>query len=208
MGFTAVRAQGLTAPPFFLSFLITILSTYVADRTQQRGLMIIVLSAIGGVGYLMLATCKSVGARYAGVFLAAGGVFPTIANILPWVTNNQGSDSRRGAGIVILNVIGQCGPVLGTRLYPTSEGPFYVKGQAVCSAFMFFTTCLAIGLRTLLVWQNRRMDKKYGTLQEQKVRAAIHPGQAGREHIEGSEAVKNEHESGVENYGPLFRYVL
>lgn len=46
--------------------------------------MIIFLTALGGIGYVMLAAAKSVGARYAGVFLAAGGIFPAIANILPW----------------------------------------------------------------------------------------------------------------------------
>ncbi|KIW05498.1 uncharacterized protein PV09_03381 [Verruconis gallopava] len=198
MGFTAVRAQGLTAPPFFLSFLITILSTYIADRTQQRGLMLIFLSALGGVGYVMLAVCKSVGARYAGVFLAAAGIFPSIANILPWTTNNQGSDTRRGAGIMILNLIGQCGPVLGTRLYPTNEGPYYVKGQSICAAFMFFTTILVIGLRTLLLWENKQMDKRFGTLEEQKARAAA----AADAHAE------KEANTAVEDYGPMFRYVL
>ena len=67
MGFTAIHSQGLTAPPFFLSFLITILSTYVADKIQQRGYMIMFLSTIGGIGYILLATCKSVGVRYFGV---------------------------------------------------------------------------------------------------------------------------------------------
>jgi cyanate permease len=86
MGFSAINAQGLTAPPFFLSFLITVITPYIADRTQQRGIMLIILTIIGGVGYIMLATAKSVGARYAGVFLAAGGIFPSIANILPWVS--------------------------------------------------------------------------------------------------------------------------
>jgi cyanate permease len=85
MGFTAINAQGLTAPPFFASFLFTIATTWVADRLQQRGLMIAGLSAIGGVGYILCATCESVGVRYFGVFLAACGVFPSIANILPWV---------------------------------------------------------------------------------------------------------------------------
>jgi dipeptide/tripeptide permease len=84
VGFTAVNAQGLTAPPFFLSFLLTILTTWIADKTQQRGITVMILSAVGGVGYLMLALAKSVGARYAGVFLAAAGIFPSIANILPW----------------------------------------------------------------------------------------------------------------------------
>ncbi len=64
MGFSSVNAQGLTAPPFFLSFLVTIGTTYIADRTQQRGIMIAILTATGGIGYIILATTKSVGARY------------------------------------------------------------------------------------------------------------------------------------------------
>lgn len=61
MGYSAIDAQGLTAPPFFLSFLITILSTWVADKTQQRGLTIMCLTFIGGIGYVLLATVKVVG---------------------------------------------------------------------------------------------------------------------------------------------------
>ncbi|KAK4697800.1 hypothetical protein P7C71_g329, partial [Lecanoromycetidae sp. Uapishka_2] len=80
MGFNAIDSQGLTAPPFFLSFLMTIFSTWVADRTQQRGLTIMVLTFIGGIGYVLLATVKVVGVRYFGVFLAASGIFPTWEN--------------------------------------------------------------------------------------------------------------------------------
>lgn len=159
--------------------------------------MLIILTITGGVGYVILATAKSVGARYTGVFLAAAGIFPAIANILPWVLNNQGSDTRRGAGIMLLNLIGQCGPLLGTRLYPSSEGPFYIKGQAVCAAFMFFTTVLVILLRTILVWENKKLDKKYGTLEQQ--RQALHEAEVRGE---------GKREVAVENYGPLFRFVL
>ena len=89
MGFSSINAQGLTAPPFFLSFLITILSTYIADKTQQRGFMIMILSTIGFVGYVLLAACEVIGVRYFGVFLAASGIFPSIANILPWVLSKS-----------------------------------------------------------------------------------------------------------------------
>lgn len=198
MEFTSVNAQGLTAPPFFLSFLTVIATCYIADRTQQRGIVIAILTAIGGTGYVILATAKSVGARYFGVFLAAAGIFPAIGNVLPWVTNNQGSDTRRGTGIVLLNLIGQCGPLLGTRLYPSSEGPFYVKGQSVCAGFMFLFCLLALLLRTLLVRENKKLDQKYGTVAQQKLamQAAVARGE------DKGGAV------GVENYGPLFRYVL
>lgn len=198
MGFSSVNAQGLTAPPYFLSFLMVIATCYIADRTQQRGLMVAGLTAIGGVGYVILATSHSVGARYFGIFLAAAGIFPAIGNILPWVTNNQGSDTRRGAGIVLLNLIGQCGPLLGTRMYPTNEAPYYVKGQSVCAAFLFFCCLLALTLRTLLVWENKKLDKQYGTIAQQKL--AMQEA-AARGDSKGGEV-------GVENYGPLFRYVL
>ncbi|KAJ0419420.1 major facilitator superfamily domain-containing protein [Aspergillus carlsbadensis] len=191
MGFESIHAQGLTAPPFFVSFIISIATTWVADRLQQRGLMIVILSIIGTAGYVLLAACTSVGVRYFGVFLAAAGVFPCIANILPWVLNNQGSDSRRGMGIVILNIIGQCGPFLGTNVFPDSDGPRYIRGQSICAAFMLFNAGLALVLRSILVWENKRLDKQYGPVDETVVK------EDGRGNIVGEE-----------NYGASFRYVL
>lgn len=195
MGYSSVNAQGLTAPPYFLSFLVTIFSTWVADRIQQRGYIIMLLTSIGGIGYILLAACDTVGVRYFGVFLAASGIFPTIANILPWTVNNQGSDTRRGVGIVLLNLIGQCGPLLGTNIFPKNEGPRYVKGMAICAAFTWFTGALAIGLRLLLIWENEKLDKKYGT------RATIIARRTGD--LAGQESVQGE-----ENYGEAFRYIL
>lgn len=173
---------------------MTLLSTYIADRTQQRGLTIICCASVGGIGYILLATTSSTGARYVGAFLAAAGVFPCIANLLPWQMNNQGNDSRRGVGIVLLSVIGQCGPLLGTNVYPTGDAPRFVKGQSICAAFMFFSALLALTLRTLLAWENRKLDKQYGTLAEQKANATA--------------ATEEQQQEGVENYGPMYRYVL
>lgn len=59
MGFSSIHAQGLSAPPYFLAFLVVILSTYIADRTQQRGLVIMFLSVLGAIGYILLVNIKS-----------------------------------------------------------------------------------------------------------------------------------------------------
>lgn len=48
------------------------------------------------------------------------------------------------------------------------------------------------------MWENRKLDKKYGTVEEQKQRIATAEEASGK-----VEAV-----SAVENYGPLYRYVL
>ncbi|KAI1134115.1 MFS general substrate transporter [Hypoxylon sp. FL0543] len=182
MGFTAINAQGLSAPPYFLSFIVCIVTTWIADKTRQRGLMIIGLSLVAGVGYILLLACKSVAVRYFGVFLAAAGVFPAISNILPWTVNNQGNDSKRGAGIALLNIVGQCGPLLGTRMFPAGDAPYYIMGMGVCAGFMFFNALLALVLRTYLVWENKRFEKN-----DEAVR------QAGTDpRILGSVALENE----------------
>ncbi|KAG9243381.1 MFS transporter-like protein [Calycina marina] len=197
MGFSSINAQGLSAPPYFLAFLLVIITCYIADRTQQRGLIIIFMSIVGAIGYMLLATTNATGPRYTGVFLAAAGVFPCIGNILPWVLNNQGSDTKRGTGIAILNIIGQCGPLLGTRVYPSSGSPYYRTGMWVCAGFMLFNALLALGLRMLLVWENKRLDEKHGVVARMD----------GSGKTEG-ENVGDIPVGGDENDGPRFRYVL
>ncbi|KAI1434239.1 major facilitator superfamily domain-containing protein [Xylaria sp. CBS 124048] len=160
MGFTNIKAQGLSAPPYLLAFFVCIFTTWIADKTRQRGFMLIGLSLVGGAGYIILGTVKSVGVRYFAVFLSAAGVFSCIANILPWTINNQGSDSKRGASIALLNLIGQIGPILGTRVFPSSDAPFYVKGMVICAAFMFFNALLALLLRVYLARENKMFEKR------------------------------------------------
>lgn len=84
MGYSSIDAQGLSAPPYFMAFLFAMITTFIADRTQQRGLVLIITSLVGGIGYIVLATVTTVGVRYFAVFLASAGVFSTIPNILAW----------------------------------------------------------------------------------------------------------------------------
>ncbi|KAK4046504.1 hypothetical protein OIV83_006030 [Microbotryomycetes sp. JL201] len=145
MGFSSIRAQGLSAPPNLAAFFVVILVTFISDRIQDRSILIIPLSLVGAAGYLILALAKSVAARYFAVYLCAVGVFPCIGLMLPWVANTHEDDSKRGAGFMLLNLIGQCGPFL----------PYYVKGMSVCAAFLFFVAIVAFALRMLLVKENR-----------------------------------------------------
>lgn len=82
MGYTAINAQGLSAPPSFVAFLFALVTTWIADKTQQRCLVLVVTSVVGGIGYIVLATVDTVGVRYFATFLASAGVFSTIPNIL------------------------------------------------------------------------------------------------------------------------------
>jgi cyanate permease len=84
IGYDSIDAQGLSAPPYFSAFLSALVTTYIADKTQQRSLVLMGTSAVGGIGYIILATVETPGVRYFATFLAAAGVFSTIPNILAW----------------------------------------------------------------------------------------------------------------------------
>ena len=96
---------------------------------------------------------------------------------------------------MLLNVIGQCGPLLGTNVFPKSDQPRYTKGMSICAAFIFFTGFLAFGLRLLLVYENKKLDQEHGTLEEIVARRTGDP--SAHESLEGEE-----------NYGATFRNVL
>lgn len=74
-------------------------------------------------------------------------------------------------------------------MFPTSDGPRFIKGMSVCAAFMFFSAFLAFSQRLLLMWENVKLDREYGTTTKDKTTA-------------------KSKEVAAENYGPNFRYVL
>ncbi|GAA5872477.1 hypothetical protein JCM8547_006926 [Rhodosporidiobolus lusitaniae] len=162
MGFSSLRAQGLSAPPYLAAFIVITSACWASDRIGDRSIFMIPLALIGMAGYLILALAKATAVRYFAVYLCAVGIFPVIGLMLPFTASMHEDDSKRGAGFLILNLIGQCGPFLGTRLYPKTESPYYVKGMAVSCAFMGFAAVLILILRFLLVWENRRRDRLYG----------------------------------------------
>ena len=67
---------------------------------------------------------------------------------------------------MMLNLLGQFGPLVGTRLYPDSDKPYYVKGMAVCGFFMLLVAVLAWWLRRLLIRENGRWTERERTGRE------------------------------------------
>jgi hypothetical protein len=76
-------------------------------------------------------------------------------------------------------------------MFPAAEGVYFVKGTAVCAAFMYFAAMLTIILRTWLAWQNKKADET-----ERAIREAV----SGDEKLDGNVATENE--------GFGFRYAL
>jgi len=165
MGHSVLISQALSAPPYLASFFAVILTAYFSDRTQSRSFFICFHALLSALGYGFIAIAGVRGWetwwRYAGIYPATIGFFSVITIIITWTINNQESESKQGTGFALLQLIGQCGPLVGTRLYPESDAPLYTSGMSICAASMVFVAILAFSLRLYLSRKNRRTAVAY-----------------------------------------------
>ncbi|RYO18901.1 hypothetical protein AA0121_g4733 [Alternaria tenuissima] len=163
MGWESITAQGLSAPPYLFAFVVVLTTAYYSDRMQSRSTFIMLHSLLATLGYGTIAISGYLQSdktmvRYIALYPAAAGFFSAITIIITWTLNNQESDSKKGTGMALLNIIGQMGPLVGTSIFPDEDGPYYVKGMSICAGFMLFVGFLAAVLRWVLVRENRRLN--------------------------------------------------
>ncbi|CAG8903486.1 unnamed protein product [Penicillium egyptiacum] len=167
VGYTSINAQGLSALPYFVSFLCCVAAAFLSDRWGNRGILITLFATMATIGYLLL-TCvqdeSKTAARYAGVWLATCGIFPALALNITWLLNNQGGKSKKGAGMAMLAIFGQTSSLISSSVFPDSDAPLYTLGCGLACAFTGLIAILAMGLSIKLTLENRRRDRVYGVV--------------------------------------------
>ena len=192
MGYSSLHAQALSAPPYLVAFIVVLATAYASDRSRSRSPYLITHAIISSASYLAIAATgyfhdhlspeTHTFIRYICVYPAISGFFSAITLIITWSMDNRIEKEGKGASIAILNIIGQCGPLVGTRLYPESDGPWYIRGMAVCSFFMIVVAVLALVLRVLFQRANRAAAASPGSMYNVSQRAG--PVDSGEERDE------------------------
>lgn len=163
MGHTSTLSQALSAPPYLVTFCIVLLTARLSDRHRSRGKYIIFHSLLSSTGYIAVALVGACGwsswLRYACLFPAVAGFFSVITLILTWSINNAESEARKGWAFAMMQIVGQCGPLLGTRIYPKKDGPLYLRGMLGCAGAMLGVAAAAAYLMTHLKQRNQKLDE-------------------------------------------------
>ncbi|KAF4435900.1 hypothetical protein F53441_13408 [Fusarium austroafricanum] len=165
MGYDSITAQGLTAPAYFAAFLLCMSAAFVSDKYGKRGFIVAGFAAMGALGYGILAGVQDMdrkGVRYAGVWLAACGIFPALCINITWLLNNQGGDSRKGAGLAITLTLGQCSSLVSSYMFPKKDGPFFITGCALGCGFSGLIVVLSLFMHFALRRENKRKEELYG----------------------------------------------
>jgi len=136
LGYKSTTAQLLTVPPYAAAAIATIAIGFVADRTKQRGICNMLSATLGAVGFAMLLSGSSAAVSYAGVFLAAMGIYPTIANTISWAANNVEGVYKRGVSLGIIIGWGNLCGIISSNIYRSVDAPRFLPGHGSVMAFL------------------------------------------------------------------------
>ncbi|KAI0389354.1 MFS general substrate transporter [Xylariaceae sp. FL0594] len=154
-GTSVIRTQLLSVPPYAAAALLTVIIGFVADRTRQRGLCNIIVSAIGIVGFILLIASTNPAVKYAAVFLGALGIYPCISNTITWMANNTEGVYKKGVVLGFVIGWGNLNGIVSSNIY--FDKPRYLQGHGVILAYMIlFLFGGSILMTTLLRIENKK----------------------------------------------------
>ncbi|KAF8635367.1 hypothetical protein AX15_000372 [Amanita polypyramis BW_CC] len=162
-GYSNAKAQLFTIPPYAVSAVVLIIFSFASDKLQIRGIPIVMASTISAIGYLLLLVVHyNRHVRYFAIFCITSGTYTSIGLILAWFAHNLGSETKKATGIPAFMAVGQCGSILGSHIYPKTDGPRYIRGFAVCCALSWLAVVCALILTASYRRDNARRDREYG----------------------------------------------
>ncbi|KAG1057285.1 hypothetical protein G6F43_000860 [Rhizopus delemar] len=182
MGFTELNAQAMTAPPYGLACILTILVSMHADKKRERGLHVAVPAAFSAIGYALLIILRERGAvaMYIAAFIAAAGVFAQIPPMVTWLTSNIGGHTKRGVASAFLVSVGNIGGAIAGQIYRSNDAPLYVHGNTAILCVLCSTVILSLIFKYLLIRENARRNnltpEEYSTEAYGEELCDLHPG--------------------------------
>ncbi|KAI0102922.1 MFS general substrate transporter [Nemania sp. FL0031] len=170
---SVIRTQLLSVPPYAAAAVLTVVIGFVADRTRQRGLCNIIVSAIGIVGFILLIASNDPAVKYAATFLGALGIYPCISNTITWMANNVEGVYKRGVVLGFVIGWGNLNGIVSSNIF--FDAPRYLEGHGVILAYMIlFLFGGSILMTTLLRIENKkRREGKRDYLAEGKTEAEL-----------------------------------
>ncbi|KAH8914825.1 MFS general substrate transporter, partial [Atractiella rhizophila] len=165
LGYTSLHANLFSVPPYAFAYPITLLTAFLGDHYNRRGLACAITATIAALAFALEASLpgNNYTGRYIVLFMAVSGAFACIPPLLGWISTN--SRGTTGATIAVpLNVsFGGCGQMIGVWIYVSKEKPAFPTGNwSLIGTFRFLimTAIVALLLHFIYQQKNRKLDRE------------------------------------------------
>ncbi len=78
---------------------------------------------------------------------------------LSWIALNLAPDYKRSMGVPLQNMLGSTAGVLASQIYPGSQGPRYISGNAISLSMEVVALIGVVCMYTLLRYRNAQKQK-------------------------------------------------
>ena len=156
MGYSPVRTQLMSVPPYATTFVVSVVIAFFADRWGQRGYALLLSGILAMVGYILFLTSTHPSVLYGSLFFQTIGAFTSASAINAWNVNNIQPYYKRSTAIAFALSMANFGGVVSTWIF--NDPPRFAKATKINLAFSVGVCTLAAVNRVWLVIQNRRKE--------------------------------------------------
>ncbi|KAG0633720.1 major facilitator superfamily domain-containing protein [Tuber brumale] len=213
LGYTSAQANFLTVPIYITACLLSLSTAYLSDRTGRRAMFIAISYTTMFTGFLIAALRPGhlPGLAYAGLFIAACGVYPAFPGMITWCSNNLASSGKRAIAMALHIGMGSFGGAMGANFYRVQDKPLYRLGHWLNLGFVCVGGVAIAVIYFSYYTENKRRESVCAGLVEELEREIE---KAGRGTEEGEKlrrqfVVKKEESLALEgDMSVWFRYIM
>ncbi|KAG8703948.1 hypothetical protein FRC08_002539 [Ceratobasidium sp. 394] len=189
LGYSPIRTQLMTVPPYAVSFVVSLFLAYVSDRYKIRGLILFVTGVIATAGFAIYLVHTDKNVLYGSLFSQIVGVYASAPTLSAWMTNDVQPYYRRATAIALAFVTCNIGGIVSTWIF--TDPPRYTVATRLNLAFAVGVCVFAAIVDLYLIDQNR---------QKANVLASPDYGKNGEDSLEEQKRLGDKH--------PKFKYIL
>ncbi|BEJ10861.1 hypothetical protein CspHIS471_0102830 [Cutaneotrichosporon sp. HIS471] len=156
LGHKGIMTQLYSVPPYVCSTALSLVVCFYSDKWHLRGPFIIFSAVLSLIGYALYLGSKNPHVRYASLFFQVMGAYVSAPLTSTWMPNNLAPFYRRVTGIVCGFIVTNCGGILSTWLFPTTEAPNYKRGTSILLALCVGMGIFSAANMVFLAWKNRK----------------------------------------------------
>lgn len=160
LGYTNAQAQIHTVPVYIVALAILNICAFFSGYLRHRYGFVVFGACLGVIGWAVELTVPitSVAARYCGMFAIASSAYVQMPLIVAWISNNMGGNAKAAFGTGFVIGIGNCGNLVSSNIFITTETPRFRTGFRVGLALTCVGIAASTALELLMFHQNRRRE--------------------------------------------------
>ncbi|KAI1339802.1 major facilitator superfamily domain-containing protein [Xylariaceae sp. FL0016] len=155
---STAEIQLLTIPCYAIGAMSYMTVAFLSDKKQMRGLFCVTFGIISVIGYGVLISDSAPGVHYFACFLVAAGLYVIVGIPLAWLPSNSPRYGKRTTANGLQLTIGNCSGIMSSFIYPSSQGPRYIKGNAISLSLVGMAACIYGFLWFWFSRENKRRD--------------------------------------------------